>query len=124
MIVYNQIGRLTFGGKAYGAYSGHGLGKNNHAYETMANVGPIPCGDWEIIRWDDHHGDKGPVVAVLRPVGHDAHNRTDFLMHGDSLEHPGEASHGCVIANRMIRDTLRASGETKLRVVSGLEAVA
>lgn len=119
MIIYNQTGQISFGNHTYPAYSGHGIGKNNHAYEKMQNIGPIPCGEWEIAHWDDHHGDKGPQVAVLLPVKHNAWGRTAFLIHGDSISRPGEASHGCIIASRYVRDKLRASGERQLTVIPG-----
>lgn len=122
MIVYNQLGRLTFSGSPHPAYSGHGVGKNNHDYEKMQNIGPIPCGEWEISHWDDHHGDKGPIVAVLIPIGHNAWGRTAFLIHGDSMTDPGNASHGCIIADHNVRVALRASGERRLKVVNGEDA--
>lgn len=84
-------------GRRIQGYSGHGEGKNNPAMEAVRAVGPIPAGWWRITRWDDRHGEKGPTVAVLAPVGHDAHGRTDFLVHGDSASNPGGASLGCII---------------------------
>jgi hypothetical protein len=41
----------------------------------------------------------------LRPVGHNAHGRTDFEIHGDSVQHPGQglASTGCVVADHRLR---------------------
>lgn len=102
-------------GEGYSGFPPDGL--NNHAMEAVHAVGPIPCGRWQIVRWDDVHGEKGPVVAVLVPVGHDAHGRTEFLIHGDSASHPGYASHGCLIAARPIREKWRASGDTHLEVV-------
>lgn len=105
--------RETFIGAGY---SGHGVGLDNPDLEAMANIGPIPRGEWQIVRWDDVHDDKGPVVAVLEPVGHDAHGRTGFLIHGDNPQLNHAASHGCIIAGRSLRDALRASGDTKLVV--------
>lgn len=105
--------RSTFIGSGY---SGHGVGLDNPDKEDMQNIGPIPRGEWHIDRWDEHHGDKGPVVAVLSPVGHDAHGRSAFLIHGDNSALNHTASHGCIIASRAIRDALRASGETALVV--------
>lgn len=106
--------RNTFVGSGY---SGHGIGLDNPDKEDMQNIGPIPRGEWHIVRWDDHHGEKGPQVAVLEPVGHDAHGRTEFLVHGDNAAANHTASHGCIAANRNIRDAMRASGETQLMVV-------
>lgn len=101
-------------------YSGHGAGLNNPAMEALADIGPIPAGQWKIIRWDDHHADKGPIVAVLQPVGHNAHGRTGFLVHGDNPLGNNSASHGCIIASLAIRQVMRESGETDLLVISGL----
>lgn len=118
MLTYDQksghIGiRNTFIGTGY---SGFGEGLDNPAMEAVSNVGPIPRGHWRIARWDDHHGEKGPQVAVLEPVGHDAHGRSAFLIHGDNSALNHTASHGCIIAGRAIRDALRSSGETELTV--------
>lgn len=121
MIIYHsRAGVIELAGQRFPAYSGFHEGKNNPNMEAVQNVGPIPVGDWEIVRWDDNHGEKGPQVAVLSPVGHNAHGRSEFLIHGDSIAHPGEASHGCICTlgnGRATRDKLRASGETRLQVV-------
>lgn len=105
--------RNTFVGSGY---SGHGEGLDNPDMEAVPNVGPIPRGEWRIVRWDDHHGEKGPQVAVLEPVGHDAHWRSSFLVHGDTEAANNTASHGCIVASRAIRDAMRASSETQLMV--------
>jgi hypothetical protein len=44
--------------------------------------------------------------------------RTGFLIHGDSLQHPGRASNGCIILPRPIRDRIAASGDDQLTVVA------
>lgn len=119
MIQYQQLsGGIWLGSKYLGAgYSGNGIGLNQPSHEADANVGPIPAGFWKIERWDDHHGDKGPIVAVLSPVGHNAHGRSAFLIHGDNSLGNHSASHGCIIANRDIRQRLRDSGDTELEVI-------
>lgn len=100
-------------------YSGKGDHKNQPEDEAIRGLGPIPAGRWRIVRWDDHHGSKGPNVAVLEPVGHDAHGRTSFLIHGDSISAPGTASEGCIVAGPGYRDELRGSGDLDLEVVHG-----
>lgn len=118
MIVYDQkSGHYSVRGIFLGTgYSGFGPGLNNPEMENVQNVGPIPRGKWHIERWDDHHGEKGPQVAVLKPVGHNAHGRSAFLIHGDNSDMNHTASHGCPIANRTIRNALRVSDETELEV--------
>lgn len=98
-------------------YSGYGAGLNNHAMEAVRGVGPIPLGKWKIVEWIDHHPKLGPCVARLAPDGHDAHGRSAFDIHGDNsnLNHTG--SDGCIVAGRLIREAMRASGETEINVV-------
>ena len=102
-------------------YSGHAEGLNNPALENVHDIGPIPAGKWRIARWDDHHGDKGPVVAVLEAVGHDAYGRSGFLIHGDNSQGNFSASHGCIITGLAIRTTMRDTGDTDLLVTNGIE---
>ncbi len=119
MIAYSQAtGKIYLPNMLLGVgYSGAGEGVNNPAMEAVQKVGPIPRGKWKIVRWDTRHGNKGPQVAVLAPVGHDAHGRTAFLIHGDNTTpDPRDGSHGCIVASRAIRNALRASGETELIV--------
>lgn len=119
MIVYHQAdGRIERNAYLVGTgYSGFGDGLNNGDMEAVPDVGPIPRGMWKIIRWDDVHGDKGPCVAVLEPVGHDAHGRSDFLMHGMREGDQHDSSKGCICAGPTIRHVLRDSGDTDLEVV-------
>jgi hypothetical protein len=98
-------------------YSGHGEGKNNPALEAWIKIGPIPAGLYRIARWIDHHPTKGNDVAVLAPVGHNARGRSGFLIHGDSKDHPGEASEGCPTINNPYRHQLRESGAEFMEVV-------
>ena len=46
------------------------------------------------------------------------HGRSGLLMHGDSKEHPGSASHGCVILPRSVREEVWQSGDRDLEVVA------
>ena len=54
---------------------------------------------------------------TLTPVGHTANGRTNFLIHGDSTNHPGDASEGCIVLSRTIRQAIAVSGDTDLEVV-------
>ena len=119
VITYSQVsGGISIGDEFVGTgYSGHGQGLDNPGLEGEPNIGPIPRGSWKIVRWDDQRGDKGPIVAVLCPVGHDAHGRSGFLIHGPHANDHHDSSHGCIIASRGIRIALRASGETHLEVI-------
>lgn len=54
---------------------------------------------------------------ALTPVGHVALGRSHFLIHGDSVSHPGGASEGCIILNRTARQTIASSGDNELEVI-------
>jgi hypothetical protein len=115
---YNQqTGNLTRNSQQVGVgYSGRGNGWNNPLMEAVQGVGPIPRGRYRIGSQHVHPG-KGPVTMALSPVGHNAHGRTHFLIHGDSIQHPGDASEGCVVLPRPVREAIAASGDTDLQVV-------
>lgn len=115
---YNQeTGRLIRNSQQTGVgYSGHGVGRNNPILENVHNVGPIPRGRYRIGPQHQHQS-KGPITMALTPVGHNAHGRTHFLIHGDSIQNPGNASEGCVVLPRPVREAIAASGDTDLEVV-------
>jgi hypothetical protein len=49
--------------------------------------------------------------------GTDTHGRGGFLIHGDSLQHTGSASHGCIILPRPTRMEIAASEDRELEVI-------
>jgi len=102
-------------------YSGIDKGKNNPAMQAVPNMGPIPQGDWTIVGPPVNTKDHGPFVLRLTPVaGTNTFGRSGFLMHGDSIESPGCASHGCIIMSRAIREQVWNSGDTDLEIVPEL----
>jgi len=119
MWIYNQAdGTLQHDDEPAGTgYSGFGEGKNNPEMQTLHDVGPIPEGTYEI--GPPHNTDThGPHVMALTPAdGTETFGRSGFLIHGDSVAHPGTASHGCIILPRTVRDAISASGDTLLQVV-------
>lgn len=126
MWTYNQSsGGLSKDGVSLGTgYSGFGDGKNNPHVEELHDVGPIPAGLWAICGPPFETKEHGPYVLRLEPEpGTKTYGRTGFLMHGDSIEHPGEASKGCIIMDRITRTRVYQSGDTKLQVISGLVAI-
>jgi len=99
-------------------YSGFDNGKNNPAMQAVHNLGPIPQGGWTIVGPPANTPDHGPFVLRLNPVpGTNTFGRSGFLMHGDSIESPGCASHGCVIMPRTVREQVWNSGDTEFEVV-------
>ena len=126
MWLYEQIsGRLSRADKLLASgYSGFSEGKNNPARQSEANVGPIPEGAYWIGPEREETADHGPVVLPLVPVpGTNTFGRSGFLIHGDSIEHPGAASHGCIILPRPVRELIASNsqgvGDRLLIVISG-----
>jgi hypothetical protein len=100
-------------------YSGFGAGKNNPADQAIPDVGPIPQGNWLITGPPVNTMEHGPYVLRLEPEpGTATHGRSGFLIHGDSIEHPGEASMGCVILGRTVRQSIWLSGDRTLQVIA------
>ena len=123
MFIYQQAtGRLLHNEKLLAVgYSGFREGKNNPGMQGVVRVGPIPVG-WYAIGETVDSPSKGPVVIRLYPHKTTRiFGRSGFLIHGDSLGNPGEASHGCIIVPRDVRKYITASSDRQLQVVSGLE---
>lgn len=119
-----QSGEIEQDGRQVAAgYSGANEGKNNPAFEKVPNLGPIPRGDWTIVGPPVDTHEHGPYVLRLEPAaGTETHGRCGFLMHGDSRTHPGNASQGCIILPRSVREEIWQSGDTELQVVAEIPA--
>lgn len=115
---YSQsTGLLTGHGRTFQCYSGHGEGLNNPAMEAVHGVGPIPRGQWKMI---DHHDSQntGPYSITLAPMGHDAHGRSLFRLHGDNAKADHSASDGCIVRSpRADREAIWNSGDHLIGVV-------
>ena len=98
-------------------YSGFDYGKNNPSKQDIKGIGPIPRGHW-LITGAYHSQNTGPFTIGLVPkFGTDSCGRSDFRIHGDSINNPGNASHGCIILPRSIRELIWKSGDDTLEVV-------
>lgn len=116
---YEQAtGRMLHDGERVAiGYSGAGDGKNNPAMQDVKNVGPLPCGLYTIDAPVDTVT-HGPYVLRLEPYPeNEMFGRAGFLIHGDSVVHPGTASEGCIILGRAIREKIWLSGDRQLEVV-------
>jgi hypothetical protein len=119
--MYQQsTGYLTLDGVLHSVgYSGRGEGKNNPEMQTVHNTGPIPCGAYTIGEAYDDLGGKGSCVLPLTPSpDNEMFGRSGFLMHGDSISHPGEASEGCVIMPPTARHDVDNSDDDQLIVTA------
>lgn len=104
-------------------YSGAGKGKNNPDLESAVATGPIPKGKWAIGK-PYNSANVGPYTIPLDALdskpGDDKHMATGrgaFRIHGDSIKNPGNASKGCIIIPRAIREMIISSKDYLLEVV-------
>jgi hypothetical protein len=107
-------GALYFDGRWVArGYSGRGEGRNNPAMEAVRGVGPIPAGRWRIgpPRTSTR---TGPHIMDLTPIGHDAHGRSAFQIHGDNAT--GDASSGCIVLPRAYRERISGGASRVLEV--------
>lgn len=112
----SRLGIFANGALLGQVYSGHGDGLNNWHMENVPDIGPIPKGLYAVSDAFDSPL-KGPTVFRLTPIGHDAHGRTAFEMHGDNKFLNHTASNGCIIAARPIREWCDKQNVTELEVV-------
>jgi hypothetical protein len=86
--------------------------------QALADVGPIPQGDWIIEGPPINTAKHGPFVLTLTPSpGTDTLKRSGFLIHGDAIQASGTASKGCIIMGRTVREQIWDSGDRDLEVV-------
>lgn len=120
MWLYRQLDGFLIdprGNKLAQGYSGFADGKNVPSMQSDADIGPIPRGTYTIMAPVDT-AEHGPYVLRLEPdPANQMFGRAGFLIHGDSLEHPGAASRGCIIMPRFARERIWESGDTTLVVV-------
>jgi hypothetical protein len=102
-------------------YSGISVHKNVPTSQNLAGLGPVPLGQYAI--GEASFSEKsGPLTMHLIPQsGTNTYGRSGFEIHGDSKDHPGGASHGCIILPREIRVRVADSRDRLLSVVSGLQ---
>lgn len=102
-------------------YSGYKRGKNNPSLQGVIGIGPIPRGKWKIVEVYNS-AQVGPFAITLHAVDaalddrHDLTGRNGFRIHGDSIKSPGNASHGCIILPRYVREKIWNSKDRELLV--------
>ena len=141
MWVYHQVNALVvdrYEREYRGNYAGKGEGKNNPVFQYIHNGcrwdsttnlwvpveglrpgdwGPLPRGMYTIQEPVDTET-HGPYVLWLTPdKDNEMFGRSGFGWHGDSKEHPGLASEGCIVSPRAWRELAWGSKDHILQVV-------
>jgi hypothetical protein len=98
-------------GAAYigAAYSGDPRHVNDPRAVGDKGEGPLPPGVYELGAPFDA-ADTGPYSIPLSQIEGESYGRGGFRIHGDSLSHPGAASHGCIVTAPEIRRACVAAG--------------
>lgn len=98
-------------------YAGAPGYKNDPQYEGMQDKGPLPRGRYKITGTPFRHPKAGAYTLRLTPYpGNEMFGRAGFLIHGDSIKHPGTASNGCIVLAPGYRHQIFESGDRELLV--------
>ncbi|HWE51390.1 MAG TPA: tlde1 domain-containing protein [Bryobacteraceae bacterium] len=109
---------VSIGVLAGTGYAGFGAGKNNPELEAVHLLGPLPKG---LYRFGSPEASPklGPLAIPLIPDdSNEMFGRSAFFLHADSITHPGEASEGCIVMARDVRQRVFASADKDLRVIA------
>jgi hypothetical protein len=92
-------------------------GVNNHAMQSVHDVGPLPVGIYTIGELIPH-SELGPDVLPLLPAATNVmFGRGHFFMHGDSIAKPGCGSKGCIVMPHGVRMAVAESLDKELEVL-------
>ena len=95
------------------SYAGAGAGKNNPLLEQVHDVGPLPRGRYTAgpAFHDPHLG--ADCMRLTPDPENEMFGRGDFLIHADSILHPGMASQGCIVVRDPAKRHLIAISEDR-----------
>lgn len=115
-----KTGRIEHDGEfVVNGYAGRDAGKNNPAMQNVKGIGPLPVG-WYTMQPPKDDAVVGKYAIALTPdPTNEMFGRNSFFWHGDSSEHPGFASHGCIVSPHFVRVQAWTSGDYRVQVVSG-----
>ena len=95
----NDEGKLVCVG-----YAGREAGKNNPHMQNVIGIGPLPRGFYTAQTPADDAVVGKYAMRLIPDPSNEMFGRNSFFLHGDSTEHPGLASHGCIVMPRAVRE--------------------
>ena len=116
--ILDPSGTVVATGYAGGNCGNNPEGKNNPDMQDRPGIGPLPEGLYNFGTPVDHSHLGAFAVPLIPDPSNEMYGRSDFYFHGDTTP-SGNASEGCIIGPRQVREAAAASGDT-LTVVSGL----
>lgn len=116
---YRQsTGQLTCPTFIWFGYAGRGEGKNNPSMQNVKGIGPLPVGLYTAQPPADDAVVGKYAMRLIPDPSNEMFGRNSFFLHGDSAEHPGEASHGCIVMPRNVREGFWNSGDHQIQVIA------
>lgn len=110
-------GEVVATGYAGGNEGKNPEGKNNPTMQNVSKIGPLPVGKYKF-GTPVPQSHLGPFAIPLIPMGgNEMFGRSGFYMHGDTTP-SGNASEGCIIMPRAIRNAAAASPDNDLEVIA------
>ncbi|PVB76052.1 DUF2778 domain-containing protein [Salmonella enterica subsp. enterica serovar Legon] len=97
-------------------YAGAPGYKNDPSQQCVSDHGPLPRGTYTISEPFYHPHAKAWTLRLTPSSTNNMCGRGGFLIHGDSLAHPGAASNGCIVATLTERKAIAHSHDHSLIV--------
>jgi hypothetical protein len=113
----DPAGSVVATGYAGGNCGQNPEGKNNPEMQGVKSIGPLPEGWYDLGEPVEHSHLGAYAIPLIPDPANDMLGRGDFYLHGDTTP-SGNASEGCIIMPRAIRESVKASGE-RLQVIDG-----
>ena len=116
---YNPAGEFVSHVYAGGDCGKRPEGRNNPDMCNVPNIGPLPPGDYTMGTPVEHSRLGAFAIPLTPDPANEMYGRRGFYFHGDT-EVPGNASDGCIVGSRPVRDAAHASPDQRVRVVKAL----
>jgi hypothetical protein len=114
--VYNlRTGQLTLDNQLIGVgFSGTGAAKNNPALQNQATTGPIPAGEWRMLKPVKDFKTGEPIIAMHHLMNPPVRFGERFTLHPDTRINAGASG---IAMPRNVCDALKIGNNTRLKVV-------
>lgn len=89
---------------------------NDSSKECVSNKGPLPRGTYHIGEPFNHPKTKKYTMRLTPSSSNNMCGRGRFMIHGDSIATPGQASNGCIILDLNFRIKIANSNDHELIV--------
>lgn len=122
--LYDPQGNFVVKGYSGGNCGINPEGIDNPQDESVPCIGPIPEGLYTLGEPVLQSPRLGPFAIPLSPApSNQMFGRGGFYCHGDSVQHPGNASEGCIIMPPQWRQAMWNSQDHQLEVVARIGSV-